>query len=196
MGRVKSALELALEKAGKIGELSREEKEKLEGQEKITSTLREFYLGELESNGLWQRLKGSEPSLLKMAQMNLIGTLWLGGLEEEFQLRKQAVVAIETLKERPNTAMIELNLNSIASLQKEYQGMKEKVTEDLRRQIEMHPQLRMQPLKTPDGKTVIQMNVSVDDAVKARLAEYLSSHEEKYNREFLRLIEELKMQIL
>jgi len=195
MGRVKSAMELALEKAGKIGELSREEKEELEGQEKITSILRECYLGELDSNGLWQRLKGSEPSLLKMAQMNLIGTLWLGGLEEEFQLRREAVVAIETLKERPNTAMIELNLNSIASLQKEYQGMKKKVTEDLRRQIEMHPQLRMQPLKTPDGKTVMQMNVSVDEAVKARLVEYLSSHEEKYNREFLRLIEELKMQI-
>jgi hypothetical protein len=195
MGRVKSAMEIALEKTGNIGELSREEKKRMEGQEKITSILREFYRGKLDPSGLWQRLKGSEPSLLKMAQMNLISTLGLGSLEEEFQFRRQAIVAIETLKERPDTAVIEVSLNSIESLQKEYLGMKEKVAEDLRRQMEKHPQLRMQPLKTRDGRTVMQMNLSADEAVKARLAEYISEHEERFSREFLGLIEELKAQI-
>ena len=195
MGKVKSALEIALEKAGKIGELSEEEKKKIEDEEKMQSVLREFYRGKLDSNGLWQRLKGSKHSLLAAVQMNLIETVSLGSLEEEFSARKQAIVAVETLKERPNTALIEVSLNSIAALQKEYHEMKEKVVEDLRKQIEMHPQLRMQPVKTPDGKTVMQMSLSVDEAVKTRMAEYLSEHEEEYGQEFIGLIEELKSQI-
>jgi hypothetical protein len=130
-----------------------------------------------------------------MAQISLIETLALGNLEEEFQRRKQAIVAVETLKERPDTAVIELSLNSIAAVQKEYHEMKEKVIQDLKRQMEMHPQLRMQPVKTADGKTVMQMALSVDEAVKARLAEYLSEHEEQYSQEFSGLIEELKMHI-
>jgi len=195
MGKVKSALEIALEKAGKIGELSQEEKKRMEDEERIMSVLREFYRGNLDSNGLWQKLKGSEQSLLITVQVNLIETLSLGSLEEEFLARKQAIVAVETLKERPNTALIEASLNSIAAVQKEYYAMKRKVVEDLKKQIETHPQLRMQPVKTPDGKTVMQMSLSVDEAVKARLAEYLSEHEEEYSREFIGLIEDLKMQI-
>ncbi len=50
----------------------------------------------------------------------------------------------------------------------------------------------MQPVRSPDGKTVMQMSVSVDEAVKAQLAEYLSKHEEEYSQEFMRMLEELK----
>jgi hypothetical protein len=38
----------------------------------------------------------------------------------------------------------------------------------------------------------MQMKVSVDEAVQARLADYLSEHEEQYSREFAGTIEELK----
>jgi hypothetical protein len=195
MGKVKSALEIALEKAGEIGGLSREEKERIQEEEMAASVLREFYLGRLDSNGLWQRLKGSRPFVLRTAQISLIETLAFGSLEEEFQRRKQAIVALETLKERPNTAVIESGLNAVAALQKDYEEMREKVGEDLKKQIEKHPQLRMQPVKTPDGKTVAQMTLSVDEAVKSRLAEHLSEHEEEYNLEFSGLIGELKAQI-
>jgi len=192
MEKVKSALEIALEKAGRIGALSEEEKERMQDEEKMTSLLREFYQGKLGTDMLWQRLKGNKPSLLVKTQMNLIGTLSLGMSEEEFHARKQAILAIETLKEKQNTAVAESSLNSLESLQREYEGMKEKVTEDLKSQMEKHPQMRMQPVRTPDGKTVMQMSVSVDEAVSSRLAEYLSEHEERYGREFTSVIEELK----
>jgi len=55
MANVKSALEIALEKADKIGVLSTEEKELMKDEGKITETLREFYLGKIDPNGLWQR---------------------------------------------------------------------------------------------------------------------------------------------
>ncbi len=192
MAKVKSALEIALEKAGKIGGLSEEEKEKIKEEEKVISILKEFYQGRLDSNGLWERLKGSKPSLLRKVQMNLIDSLGLGNAHEELIMKKTGILAVETLKKDPNTAVIESGLNSIEELQRDYEETKERIIEDLKKQIEINPQLRMQPVRMPDGKTAMQMKVSVDEAVKARLSDYLSEHEEQYSGEFAGIIEELK----
>jgi hypothetical protein len=195
MGKVKSAFEIAMEKAGSIGVLSEEEKERIKDEEKVTSILKEFYNLRIDSNGLWQQLQGSKASLLRMAQLNIIKSLGLGNATEELENRMQGILAIETLKKKPNTAIMEPALRAIRDLQKDYEGMKERVMEDLKRQIEMHPQLRMQPVRTPDGRTVRQMTLSVDEAVKARLGEYLSEQEKQYNEEFSGIIRELKEQV-
>jgi len=195
MGKVKSALEIALEKAGKIGELSEEEKERIKDEGKVTSILSEFYHGNLDSEGIWQRLKGSKPSLLRKTQVNLIDSLSLSTSKEDTQQRKRGILAIETLKDKPNTAVIESALREIEELQKDYEEVKKQVVEDLKRQIEMHPQLQMQPVRTPDGKTVMQMSVSVDEAVKARLGDLLEEHEKQYNQQFSEVIEELKDEV-
>lgn len=192
MAKVKSALEIAMEKAGKIGGLSEEEKEKIKEEEKVISILKEFYQGRLDSNGLWERLKGSNPSLFRKVQMNLIDSLGLGNVHEELIMKKKGILAVETLKKDPNTAVIESGLNTIEELQRDYEETKERIIEDLKKQIEMNPQLRMQPVRMPDGKTAMQMKVSVDEAVKARLSDYLSEHEEQYSREFAGIIEALK----
>jgi hypothetical protein len=195
MAKVKSALEIALEKAGNIATLTKEEKERVREEERLMSMLREFYQGKFDSDGLWQRLKGSTPTILREAQLNLINTFGIGISPEDLQERKQAILAVETLKERQNTAVIEADLNSIEALLREYQDMKEKAVEDLKRQMEMQPQLRMRPVKTPDGKTVMQMMVSVDEAVKVRLSEFLAGQEEHFNEEFSALIADLKEQM-
>jgi hypothetical protein len=195
MGKVKSAFEIAMEKAGSIGVLSEEEKERIKDEEKVTSILKEFYNLRIDSDGLWQQLQGSKASLLRMAQLNIIKSLGLGNATEELENRMQGILAIETLKKKPNTAIMEPALRAIRDLQKDYEGMKERVMEDLKRQIEMHPQLRMQPVRTPDGRTVRQMTLSVDEAVKARLGEYLSEQEKQYNEEFSGIIRELKEQV-
>lgn len=123
----------------------------------------------------------------------MIDSLSLGTSQEEFQIRKQGILAVKTLKENPNTAMIESGLHAIETLQKEYGEMEEQVAADLKRQVERNPQLRMRPVTTPDGRAVMQMTVSVDEAVKARLADYLLEHEKQYNQAFSEVIEELKM---
>ncbi len=192
MGKVKSALEIALEKAGEIGALSQDEKERLRDTEEATSILKEFHHGKLDSNGLWKKLKGRTPSFLSLVQMNFIDTLSLASSPEDIEKRKQGILAVETLKVKQNTAEIEMILNAIQDLQRDYQEMKEQAMADLRRQMEQNPQLRMQPVKTPDGRTVMKMSVSVDEAVKARIAELLQGHEEQYNSEFLRLNQALK----
>ena len=195
MEKVKSAFEKAMEKAAEIGEFTPEEKEKLREQEKLKTLLAEFYKGQLDRDGLWQSLKGSNPSFLKKVQQNLVDSLGLGSADEELRLRKDGILAIETLKEKQNTSMIEHILDSIVILQKEYQEGKEKAAEELREAIERNPQLRLQPVRTPDGRSVLQAAVSVDEAVQAKLSEFLSEHEKRYSLEFNRLTEKLKKEV-
>lgn len=192
MAKVKSALEIALEKAGKFATLSKEEKERAREEEQLMAVLREFYGGKIDSSGLWQRLKGSRPAILQEAQLHLVNTLGIGMLPDDVRARRQAILAIESLKERQNTAVIEADLHAVESLIREFQDMREKAVEDLKRQFEMQPQLRMRPVRTADGKTVMQMMVSVDEAVKGRLSEFLSEQEEHFNQEFALLLMDLK----
>jgi hypothetical protein len=195
MGKVKSAFEKAMEKAAGIGELTPEEKERIKDQEKVRSILAEFYKGKIDRDGLWQKLKGSKPFILKEAQQHLVDSIGLGSIPGEFQLRKDGILAIENLKDKKNVSAIEQTLNSLKNLQKEYQEGKEKAAQELREAVERNPQLRLKPIRTPDGRTVYQAALSVDEAVQARLAEFLSEHEMRYSQQFSRLIEKLKKEV-
>jgi len=90
--------------------------------------------------------------------------------------------------------VIESSLQALEVLKKEYEGMKEQIVADLKKHIEGNPQLRMKQVRTPDGRTM-QVAVSVEEAVKAKLDEYLLQNEEQYLGEFSGIIEELKMQV-
>lgn len=192
MGKVKSALEIALERAEQFGTLSKEEKEKIKEEDAVKAILGEFFQGRIDSNGLWQRMKDVRRPLLGTAQMQLIESLGLGNAQIELQRKKEGILAIETLKEQPKTAMIESTLNAIDGLMKEYDQMKKDLLDDLRKQIEANPQMRMRPVKTQDGKTAVKLTASVDETAQARFAEALSAHDAEFRNEFSELIEELK----
>jgi hypothetical protein len=195
MGKVKSAYEKAMEKAAGIGELTPEEKEAINDREKIKAILTAYYKGQIDPDGLWQKLKGSKPSLLRETQKYLVDFLGLGTTTEEFQQRKEGIVAIETLKVKQNVPAIEQTLNSIKAVQEEYQNGKERAEEELREAVESNPQMRLRPVRTPDGRTFLQAAYSVDEAVQAKLSEFMSQHEEQYNQKFARLIEKLKKEV-
>ena len=72
--------------------------------------------------------------------------------------------------------MIESGLHALEQLKKEFEEMKEQVAKDLQKEVEQNPRMRMQPVTMPDGRTVMQVTASVDEAVKTRLDEYLSEH--------------------
>jgi len=192
MGKVKSALEIALERAGQFGALSDEEKTKLKEEDAVRAILGELFQGRTDSNGLWQRLKDVKRPLLGTAQKQLVESLGLGNAQIELRRKKEGILAVETLKEKPKTAVIESTLNAIEGLAKEYDQMKKDLLDDLRKQIEENPQLRMKPVKTQDGKTVMKVTASVDETAQARFAEVLSAHEVEFSSEFSALIEELK----
>ena len=195
MGTVKSALEKAMEKAAQLGELTPEEKAQLKQQEELKLLLSEFYRGKIDRDGLWQNLKGKKPFLLRDAQVSLADSLGLSLTPDEFKARKDGILAIETLKETQHTPAIEQLLDSIEILQREYHDRKDGIADELRAEIERNPQMRLQPVRTPDGRTAFQATLSVDEAVQAKLSEVLAEHEKVYTAEFMRMIYRLKHEI-
>ncbi|HAM52946.1 MAG TPA: hypothetical protein DCP92_20445 [Nitrospiraceae bacterium] len=195
MGVVKSAFEKAMEKIKVIEELTPEEREDLKNREKLRSLLSAFYKGELTRNQVWERFKGIEPSFLKDAQQNMADSLRLGAVLEEFQKRKDGILAIEALKETQNVAVIESSLNAIDKLQREYRDMKERAIEEIRAAVKENPQLRVRPVRTPDGRTVLQAALSIEEAVKEKMAEFLAENEKRYEAIFEKALERLKREL-
>ena len=159
--------------------------------------LAEFYKGQLDSEGLWRRLKEEDkPLLLKEAQLNLIDSLGLGSSPTELQKRKDGILAIETLKESQNTAAIQERLDSLGVLQNQYLSWKGDAARKLEEQIRRNPpQIKMQPVRTKNGRVVQQATVSMDEAIRSELTKSLSSGEKQYSQAFLQVIERLKEEV-
>jgi hypothetical protein len=194
MGEVKSAFEKAMEKIREIEGLTPEEKEKFKEQEKVKTVIGEFFRGELNREGIWERLRGCSPSLLKEAQENIVDSLRLGSLPEQFNQRKDGILAIEVLKERPNPARIEDLLNTIAKIQRQYNDGIEQAIRELRTAIEENPQLRMRPVQTPDGR-VVHASLTVEEAMQERLSAFLAEHEKQHEKIFSQMVSKLKQEL-
>jgi len=193
--KIKSALEIAMEKANKISKLTPEEKRKIKAEEKIKSLLAKFYKGRLTPNDLWQKLKGSKTSVLKEAQLILINSLSFRNSQNEFKLRKDGILAIEPLKEDKNISTVESILNEIILLQKEYLKIKETMANKLKAEIEKNPQSRIKTIK--QGEKIIIMHLSVEEALNEnpQWKNFLIKHEDEYSQKFRNIIKRLKEEI-
>ncbi|GAG53175.1 unnamed protein product, partial [marine sediment metagenome] len=139
---------LARERLAKIGELTAEEKKKMVDDEKVNSLLSEFYLGQIDSDNLWKKLKEeSKPSLLREAQMRLIDSLSFGTTPIELQRKRDGILAIETLKEEQNTSTVELTLNLMEDLQKRHKAEIEQAYSSIKAEVERNPQLRVKQVQ-------------------------------------------------
>ena len=196
MGNVKSAFEKAMEKIEAVEALTPEEREQMKDGETVRSVLAAFYKGELTRDDLWERLKGSRHALLVEAQKTMADSLRMGILQEDFQLRRQGILAIEALKEKKNLAALENVLNMLEKMLRELKQVKEQAAREMRAAVEQNPQMRMRPVRTPDGRTVLQPSLSVDEAVQERLAQFLDENEKRYGEMFAGAIERLKGEIL
>lgn len=195
MGAVKSAYEKAMEKANAIEELTPEERGNMRERENLRNLLAAFYRGELNRDQAWERFKGMRPSFLLEAQTSIVGTLRPGSGPEEIRHKRDGILAIEALKEKKNAAAIESALTAIEKLQRENVQMKEQALVQLRMAVEQNPQLRMRPVRTPDGRTVLQPALSVDEAVQTKLSEFLAEHEKQYEAAFEKLIVRLRKEL-
>lgn len=192
MAEVKSAFEKAMERAAQIATLTDEERKNIRETEQVKSILSEYYKRNIDKDELWKRMKGFGASSLKEAQLNMLSSIRLGSELEDLRLRRNGILAIETLKGTKKVSNIENLLNSIEKLQKEYKQIKESAIRQLREELERNPQMRVRPVRTPDGRTVLQATVSVDEALEAQIAEYLKEHDERYENMLERIKERLR----
>jgi hypothetical protein len=184
---------IARERLAKIGELTKEEKERTIDSEKVNSLLSEFYQGQINPESLWKRLKEEgKPSLLREAQVRLVDSLSFRIPPVELQRKREGILAIETLKEEQNTSVIELNLNRLEELQKRYKAEIEQAYGGMRAEVERNPRLRVKQVQQGQNKMIVQL--TVDEAIKQlpQWRDFLSSQEEIYSQEFARAIERLK----
>jgi len=187
---------LARERLARIGELTAEEKEKMVDDEKVNSLLSEFYLGQIDSDNLWKKLKEeSKPSLLREAQMRLIDSLSFGTTPIELQRKRDGILAIETLKEEQNTSTVELTLNLMEDLQKRYKAEIEQAYSSIKAEVERNPQLRVKQVQ--QGQNTMMVQLSIDEAIKQlpQWRDFLSEQEKRYSQEFTKLMEKLKREL-
>ena len=187
---------LARERLARVGELTAEEKEKMVDDEKVNSLLSEFYLGQIDSDNLWKKLKEeSKPSLLREAQMRLIDSLSFGTTPIELQRKRDGILAIETLKEEQNTSTVELTLDLMEDLQKRYKAEIEQAYGSIKDEVERNPQLRVKQVQ--QGQNTMMVQLSIDEAVKQlpQWRDFLSEQEKRYSQEFTKLMEKLKREL-
>lgn len=195
MGKVKTAFEKAMEKIEEIEVLTPQEREVLKNEERLKVLLADFYKGKLSREDLWEGMRDYSHNLRVEAQLMMAESIRLGSSEHEYRLRRDGILAIETLKEKQNTLAIETLLSSVEKLQRDYGESKRAAIEELRNAVESNPQLRAIPVRTPDGRTMYQAAMSVDEAVQARIGEFLSENERRFEAALNQVIVRLKAEM-
>ncbi len=187
---------IARERLAKIGELTQEEKERMLDSEKVDSLLSKFYQGQIDPESLWRRLKEEgRPSLLREAQVRLVDSLNFGITPADLQRKRDAILAIESLKKEQNTPTIELSLNRVEDLQKRYKAEIEQAYDGIRVEVERNPRLRVKQVQQGQNTMVVQL--TVDEAIKQlpQWRDFLSNQEKRYSQEFGRAIERLRREL-
>lgn len=187
------------ERLAEAGELTPEERQKMKAAEEVNAILGDFYKGDIDSEGLWKRLKPLQEqgraALLKDAQLRLVESLTMNSPAPELAKRRSAIVAIETLKTPPNTAALEQAIGAIDSLQARYKKEMQQGYDYLKAEVERNPQLRMKQVKQGDQMMVVQL--TVDEAIKVRpeWKDFLADHDARFGQEFGKVIERIKKQV-
>lgn len=193
MKKIKSALEIAMSKADAISqEVTPEDEKGMELKEKAKEILSHYFRDSIDADGLWQELKKEEDALLlKEVQEALIETLSLKGTPEDLKKRQKGILAVENLKEGQMGFMVDRILNQMVTLQKEYQDQVGDLNKMLQEELKNKSKMKMRPVRTPDGRTVMQASPSIDEERRRQIS---SSYEEAENR-FSRRFQELKSRL-
>jgi len=172
---------LAKERLAKIGALSPEEMARARRSNELDSKLSQYFQGELSSEDLWKELKSlkdkSDESIVKEAQGKLADTLRLQMSQEDFEQRRSAILALETMKGDGKYSSMELIFNSIESLRQKYTQAKEQAYQQLKAGIE--PQLKAITEQAIKQGLKIDIESSLDANIKnsPQWKEFISEHE-------------------
>ncbi len=172
---------LAKERLAKIGALSPEEMARARRSSELDSRLSQYFQGELSSEDLWKELKSlkdqSDESIVKEAQGKLVNTLRLQMDQADFEQRRSAILALETMKGEGKYSSMELIFNSIGDLRQKYIQAQEQAYEQLKAGIE--PQLKAITEQAIKQGLKIDIDSSLDANIKnsPQWKDFISEHE-------------------
>ncbi|TFH33942.1 MAG: hypothetical protein E4G93_06115 [Dehalococcoidia bacterium] len=134
----------AQERLARIGALSEAELRQLRLDKELEGALSRYFTGTATTEELWQQVKAlSEvdgPDIIKLAQQKITATLRLQMSAEDFEKRKAALLALETLKKAGKYSALELLMGSIVSLRQRYNDVKQQALEQVREQMQAQVQ--------------------------------------------------------
>ncbi len=185
MAKIKSALEIAMEKSKKIEKLSSQEMNEIRQQEKIDRILAKYYKDDIEADDLWRHLKDISNKMLINAQNNFLQSLTFQSNEFEIEKRKNGILAIENLKNDNLTSDIEFSFDQLSKIRTEFKKNKEQLMQILREELERDPQRRFQTFQQ-DGQIVVKQlsmeeAMEQDEQLKKNLKQLEMQFSKKYN---------------
>lgn len=173
-----------------------EDKERVKGKEELKSFLSRFYREQLSSEDFAGKLKQYEEHkrefLVKEAQSRLVDSLSLEISSPDFKRRGRCVLVLERLKSGGKHPSVKTEVNSLGDLIKKYKGEKNRLYNQLKKQVESNPKLRMRQVNTNRGEALTQL--SPDEAVLSspQWKDFISRHEIIYSSQFAKSVERLK----
>jgi len=193
--KIKTAVEIAMEKAARLEDLSEEEKERIENKKKLNPIMTGFYRNEIGPEKLWTKLKNERASLLKQAQLNLLESLKFSLEPEEIKRRNKGIIAIESLKKDQKTSAIQQGLSLLENMQKKAETEKKQVFNEFKKAVENNPQARTRVVEQGGAKIVLKLSVEDAIAQNQQWKQFLSDFEKNYNSEFDKVCDQVKKYI-
>ena len=187
---------LAREKLERIGALSEEERARIKLSEELDTLLSEYFTHQLSSEDLWRRLKTYKEKgkgfLIREAQRRLLEAIKLGDSDFDLQYKREAILALETLKEESKYGEFELGLNQLERLRRSYQEEKERAFNSLKQAMQRKVELAARQL-AQQGKAVdVEGSVEANVRASQEWRDFLAQHERAYGERFAALMNELK----
>lgn len=192
---------LAKEKLAKIGELTEDEKERLKFSNELTELLADYFTNKINADALWSKLKTQKESgndlIIRETQMRLIGALNLGSKGIDFERNRKGILACETLKDEKNRyPEIELVLNSVAALRKQYLKEKEKTFNSMKASVQKQVEMAARQVAKQTGNKDVSIDIkgSVEASVLSspQWAEFVLKNDTVYGQKFADHITKLK----
>ncbi len=130
----------ARERLERIGSLSEAEQKALQSERELETVLSPYFTGNATTEELWQQIKNLTEThgtiIVKQAQERIADTLRLQMIDDDFEARKDTILALETLKESGRYSALESLLGSIVSLRHRYNDVKQQALQQARAQME------------------------------------------------------------
>ena len=191
---MKSAYEKAMERADEVYGANDSNVNSLEIREKLKKIMAPFFKEEMDAEALWHELEGKEEAYLKEAQLMLIESIGLRNSSEQIKRRKEAVVAVESLKESGNSTFFEKQFTQAQSLQQQYQTQKKQLDEQVQQHLEQAQSQGQNPLAAAQNRND-EGQSGMNSQMRQQLAQKVSEFQESYNKRFIKLIEKMKSEI-
>lgn len=187
---------LARERLARIGALSEEERERLKQSNDLDSLLSKYFSGGLDTDGLWKRLKGLKQqrgeSIPREVQARLVDTLRLRMGQEDFEQRRDAILAIETMKAEGKYSTLEVALDSIEAVRQKYLQVKQQAYEQLKAGLQSQLQAAAQQAKAQGMKIDMEGSLDANARNSLQWKDFISQHEESSEEMFDSYIERLR----